>query len=145
MQSRFEVTRAALQPWAIAEDIRSDTHGAVALFVGTTRSPNRGQIVEHLEYEAYEAMVPREMERIAAELRSAFGDVSIGLVHRLGRVGVGEPSIVIAIASPHRRAALDACARGIDLCKERLPIWKREVTADGASWVEGSSRAARVL
>ena len=145
MQSRFEVSRAPLEPWAIADGIRSDAHGAVALFVGTTRSPNRGAEVEYLDYEAYEDMVPQEMERIAAELRSAFGDLSVALVHRLGRVGVGEASIVIATASPHRRAALDACARGIDLCKARLPIWKREVTADGASWVEGSSRAARVL
>ena len=145
MQDRFEVCRETLEPWTIAEGVRSDAHGAVAIFVGTTRSPNRGHAVEHLEYEAYEAMVPQEMERIAADLRGAFGELSVALVHRLGRVGVGEASIVVAIAAPHRRAALDACARGIDLCKDRLPIWKREVTADGASWVEGSARAARVL
>lgn len=145
MTDLFEVRREPLHPWEIGETVRADANGAVALFVGTTRSPNRGHTVKYLEYEAYEAMVPIEMSRIAAELRAAFGDLNIALVHRLGRVDVGEPSIVVATASIHRRAALDACARGIDLCKERLPIWKREVSVDGAAWVEGSSRAGRVL
>ena len=145
MNDRFDVSREPLDPWAIADAVRTDAHGAVALFVGTTRSPNRGHAVDYLEYEAYEAMVPQEMERIATDLRGEYGELSIALVHRLGRVGVGEASIVVATAAPHRRAALAACARGIDLCKDRLPIWKREVTADGASWVAGSSRAARVL
>ena len=94
MHDRFEVWRTPLEPWAIAESVREDEHGAVALFVGATRSPNRGHDVRHLEYEAYEAMVPQEMERIATDLRGAYGELNIALVHRLGRVGVGEASIV---------------------------------------------------
>lgn len=138
---RLDVVWIPLDPADLAAAIRTDPCGAVASFVGTVRSPNRGQVVHYLEYEGYEAMIVAEMERIADELKDAFGVVAVALAHRLGRISVGEASIVVAAASPHRRAALAAVDRGIDLCKERLPVWKREVTAEGASWVEGAARA----
>ena len=142
---RFEVVTTPLDPGAIAASVRTDACGAIASFVGTVRSPNRGEAVSHLEYEGYEAMILAEMHRIADELRAAYGVAAVALAHRLGRLEVGEASIVVAAASPHRRAALAACDRGIDLCKERLPVWKREVTASGESWVEGASSAGPVL
>ena len=145
MPDRCEVVHHPLDPSSIAESIRSDACGAVASFVGTVRSPNRGQDIHYLEYEGYEEMILAEMRRVTAELRETFGVAAVGIAHRLGRLGVGEASIVVAAASAHRRAALAACDRGIDLCKERLPVWKREVTASGASWVEGASSAGPVL
>lgn len=145
MPDRLEVGQTALSPAQLAAAIRTDACGAVASFVGTVRSPNRGQVVHYLEYEGYEAMIVAEMQRIADELKEGFGVVSVALAHRLGRLEVGEASIVVAAASAHRRAALAAVDRGIDLCKERLPVWKREVTAAGAVWVEGATGAGPVL
>lgn len=145
MPDRFEVVHEPLRPWHVAESIRSDACGAVALFVGTVRSPNDGHDVHYLEYEGYEAMILSEMRNVADDLKAAFGVAAVALAHRLGRVGVGEASIVVAAASPHRRAALDACERGIDLCKERLPVWKRETTDAGVTWVDGTTGAKPVL
>lgn len=145
MSDRFEVVEEPLQPWSLAESIRSDACGAVALFVGTVRSPNLDQAVRYLEYEAYEPMVLTEMRRVADDLRAEFGVAGVVLAHRLGRLSVGEASIVVATASPHRRAALAACDRGIDLCKQRLPVWKREVTDVGETWVDGTTGSNPVL
>lgn len=139
------ITREPLRPWHLAESVRTDGCGAVASFVGVVRSPNRGVAIRYLEYEGYEEMIVPEMARIAAELRAAHGVEGVAIAHRLGRVAVGEPSIVVAAASAHRREALAACHAGIDECKARLPIWKLEVTVDGAHWVEGSSGAAPAL
>lgn len=145
MGRRLEVTHEPLAPWSIAESIRSDACGAVASFAGTVRSPNDGMSVLYLDYEGYEPMIVAEMGRIADELEREFGVAAIALSHRLGRVGVGEVSIVVAAASAHRRAALAAIDRGIDLCKARLPVWKREVTESDATWVAGSSSAGPVI
>lgn len=145
MSHRLEVTHEPLDPWSIAASIRTDACGAVASFAGTVRSPNEGMRVLYLDYEGYEPMILTEMGRIAEELEQAFGVAAVALAHRLGRVGVGEVSIVVATASAHRRAALAACDRGIDLCKARLPVWKREATERDASWVAGSSSAGPVL
>lgn len=139
MIDRFEVVWKPLQPWLLADSIRTDACGAVALFVGTVRSPNLGQEVRYLEYEGYEAMILPEMRRVAEDIRIEHDATAFAIAHRLGRVGVGEASIVVAVASAHRRAALDACARGIDLCKERLPVWKREATTHGETWTEGTT------
>lgn len=119
--------------------------GAQASFVGTVRSPNAGHIIKHIDYQGYDAMIVTQMRGIAQELRSQFELGKIVIVHRLGRLFPSDASIVIVIASAHRREALAACSTCIDLCKVRLPVWKYEVTADGAHWVAGSSDAAPTL
>jgi molybdopterin synthase catalytic subunit len=133
--------RLQSDPIDIAElvaDARGDGDGAVSLFLGTVRNVNAGKPVLFLEYEAYAGMAERELERIGAEATSRFGVSRVAIVHRIGRVEIGEPSVVIAVAAPHRAAAMDACRFVIDSLKTSAPIWKREHFADGAVWIEGS-------
>lgn len=120
-------------------------YGAVASFVGTVRSPNAGQKVHHIDYEGYEAMITAQMKRAASELRGRFDLGHLVFAHRLGRLKPGEASIVIVISSAHRKAALEATHAAIDRLKELLPIWKHEVTEEGAHWVAGSSGATEAL
>lgn len=119
--------------------------GAQASFVGTVRSPNAGQVVQYIDYQGYNAMILRQMHVTTQELRRQFELGKVIIVHRLGRLFPGDASILIVIASAHRRDALAACSACIDLCKVRLPVWKYEVTAEGAHWVAGSSDAAPTL
>jgi len=122
---------------ALAADARGDGDGAVSLFLGTVRNVSAGKRVLFLEYEAYAGMAEREMERIASDATSRFGVTRVEIVHRVGRVEIGEASVAIAVAAPHRAAAMDACRFVIDTLKTSVPIWKREHFADGAIWIEG--------
>jgi len=123
---------------ALAADARGDGDGAVSLFLGTVRNVSAGKRVLFLEYEAYAGMAEREMERIASDATSRFGVTRVEIVHRVGRVEIGEASVAIAVAAPHRAAAMDACRFVIDTLKTSVPIWKREHFADGAAWIEGA-------
>lgn len=116
---------------------RSDGDGAVSVFLGTVRNENGGRAVLFLEYEAYAPMAEREMARIAAEAVDRFQVTDVAIVHRVGRVEIGEASVAIAVAAPHRAAAMDACRFVIDTLKSSVPIWKREHFVDGAAWIEG--------
>jgi molybdopterin synthase catalytic subunit len=111
--------------------------GALCLFVGVVRNENRGRRVEGLEYEAYEEMALPLMEEIAAETRRRFPVSEMRLVHRLGRLEIGEASVAIVVASPHRAEAFAACRFAIDTLKAKVPIWKKEHYADGSAWLEG--------
>ena len=122
---------------ALVAAVRGDGDGAVSLFLGTVRDVNAGHRVVFLEYEAYGGMAERVMEQIAAEAKARFGVGRIAIVHRLGRVDIGEASIAIAVASAHRAAAMDACRFVIDSVKTQAPIWKREHFVGGVVWVEG--------
>src|SRR6185503_7465245 len=106
-----------------------------ATFVGTTRSHSRGRTVTQLEYEAYEGMAEAEMEAIANELNERYELCKIAVHHRIGRVGIGERSVVIAVSAPHRADALGACKDAIDTLKERVPLWKKEVYEGGEEWI----------
>jgi molybdopterin synthase catalytic subunit len=113
-------------------------HGARLTFVGLTRetSPDDPRPVAALEYEAYEPMALAEMTAIADEARAKFGPLHIALVHRVGRVEVGEASVAVVVAAPHRAGAFDACRYAIDELKARVSVWKREVYRDGDSaWI----------
>ncbi|HEY4439314.1 MAG TPA: molybdenum cofactor biosynthesis protein MoaE [Candidatus Elarobacter sp.] len=132
------ISPEALDPDALVRAVRGDEHGAVVTFLGTTRrtSPGDPRPVEALEYEAYPEMAVAEMERIAAETRERFGPLEIAMVHRTGRVVLGEPSVVVVVAAPHRGPAFEACRFAIDALKARVAVWKREVYADGgAAWI----------
>ena len=104
-------------------------------FVGAVRLENEGRQVDYLEYEAYPGMAEAKMAEVAAEIEARWGIDRVAIAHRLGRCEVGEPSIVIAVATGHRREAFEACHYAIDRVKEIVPIWKREVWKDGAVWI----------
>jgi len=115
-----------------------DAHGAVVSFVGVTRetSPGDSRSVAALIYEAYDTMAVAEMGTIASEACERFGPLSIALVHRTGRVELGEPSVAVVVAAPHRGKAFEACRYAIDELKTRVPIWKQEVYGDGeTAWI----------
>jgi len=110
--------------------------GALCLFLGVVRGDNDGRRVLRLEYEAYEDMALAMLEEIAADSRRRFGVSDVRIVHRLGRLEVGEVSVAVAVASPHRAEAFAACRHAIDTLKAKVPIWKKEFYADGAVWLE---------
>jgi len=120
---------------AVVEEVASDDAGAVATFVGTTRIHSRGRTVTHLEYEAYEGMAEQLMADIAGALKAKYELSEIAIHHRIGRVGIGERSVVIAVSAPHRHAALAACKEAIDTLKELVPLWKKEVYEGGEEWI----------
>ena len=119
---------------ALQEPTAAD--GAVCLFVGVVRNENRGRPVTRLEYEAYEDMALPLMEEIAAETRRRYPVSRVRLVHRLGPLEIGDPSVAVAVTSPHRDEAFAACRFAIDTLKTRVPIWKKEHYADGTAWLE---------
>jgi len=119
--------------------VQPGQHGAVAVFVGSVRAENLGRRVIELHYEAYEPLAVEAFGLIAEEAGAAWAGVRLAIRQRTGRVGVGEASIVIAAASPHRAEAFAACRYAIERVKQIAPIWKREVHEDGESWVEGAT------
>ena len=131
----FVLSEQPLSLEAVVEQVASEEAGAVATFVGTTRVHSRGRVVTHLEYEAYEGMAEQVMAAIAEELRARYELCEIAIHHRIGRVGIGERSVVIAVSAPHRRDALAACKDAIDTLKQRVPLWKKEVYEGGEEWV----------
>jgi molybdopterin synthase catalytic subunit len=127
---------------ALLHAVRGDGDGATAAFVGTVRATSRGRRVLFLEYEAYAGMAEREMERIVSDAGARFDVTRVDVVHRVGRLEIGEASIAIAVAAPHRAAAIDACRYVIDTVKMTVPIWKREHGENGAVWIEGAGPSA---
>jgi molybdopterin synthase catalytic subunit len=119
----------------VVDEVRSDSAGAIATFTGTTRKQSRGRDVSYLEYEAYEGMAEQTMAEIAEELTQRYGLCAMAIHHRIGRVDIGETSVVIAASAPHRQDALAACRDAIDTLKERVPLWKKEVYAGGEEWI----------
>jgi molybdopterin synthase catalytic subunit len=119
----------------VVEEVRSDEAGAIATFTGTTRVRSRGRTVTHLDYEAYEGMAEKVMEEIADALRARYELTAIAIHHRIGRVTIGETSVLIAVSAPHRQDALAACKDAIDELKERVPLWKKEVYEGGEEWI----------
>jgi molybdopterin synthase catalytic subunit len=119
----------------VVDEVRSDEAGAIATFTGTTRVQSRGRTVTQLEYEAYEGMAERVMAEIAESLQGRYAVTAIAIHHRVGRVGIGETSVAIAVSAPHRQDALAACRDAIDELKERVPLWKKEVYEGGEEWI----------
>ena len=131
----FLLSEAPLSLERVVAEVASDDAGAVATFVGTTRARSRGREVVRLEYEAYEGMAESEMARIAAELRERHDVIAVAIHHRVGRVEIGETSVVIAVSAAHRAAALEACREAIDTLKETVPLWKKELYVGGEEWI----------
>jgi molybdopterin synthase catalytic subunit len=131
----FLLTERPLDLEAAVAEVQRDDAGAVATFVGTVRRRSRGRDVHHLEYEAFEEMAEPMLRRLAEELTAAYALCAVAIHHRIGRVEIGEPSVVIAISAPHRSAALEACRTAIDTLKETIPLWKKEIYAGGEEWI----------
>lgn len=130
-----EITAIPLDPEQITAKVRKDTNGAVVTFLGTTRLFSEGKRVVKLEYEAYEEMALKKLEEIRQEMMAEFGIEDIAISHRIGPVDIGQISLVVVVASPHRREAFFACHKIVDRVKEIVPIWKKEVFEDGSRWV----------
>jgi molybdopterin synthase catalytic subunit len=141
MSSGVRLVREPIDVASLAGTATGD--GAVCLFVGVVRNENQGRPVLRLEYEAYEEMAVPLMEEVAAEARSLFPVTDVRLVHRLGRLEIGEASVAVAVSAPHRAGAFAACRFAIDALKARVPIWKKEFYSDGSAWLEGQAPAPR--
>jgi molybdopterin synthase catalytic subunit len=135
----FALTHDPIDYAALTESVRRSNCGAVTLFLGTVRDLTGDQVTVYLDYEAYPTMAEKKCAEIEAEVRQRWNIGEIGIIHRLGRMTVGEISVAIAVSTPHRVAAFEACRYAIDTLKELVPIWKRENAPDGSTaWVEGS-------
>ena len=136
----FEITPAELDPRRLIEHVRMDESGAVALFSGVVRNNNLGRRVMHLDYDAYPEMAERVMREIADEIREQWPAViDVAIQHRTGRLEIGETSLLVAVSSPHRKEAFEACHTLVDRFKEVVPIWKKEVWEGGEEWIEGEA------
>ena len=131
----IEITEQQLNAEIITNLVRRDSNGAVVTFLGNTRDNFEGKDVIRLEYEAYVKMAVKKLEEIRQEMMQEFGIEDIAIAHRIGVVVIGETSLVVAVASPHRTEAFQACHKVVDRVKEIVPIWKKEVYADGSRWV----------
>ncbi len=129
------LTDQTLDPVSITDSVRKDGNGAVVTFLGTTRDNFGGKAVTRLEYEAYDAMAIKKLHEVRDSLCVDYGIEDIAIAHRTGRVDVGEISLIVAVASPHRVEAFKACHEAVDRIKTIVPIWKKEWFADGSRWV----------
>jgi molybdopterin synthase catalytic subunit/molybdopterin converting factor small subunit len=131
------LTREAIDAGQMVAAAKSGEDGAVVVFDGIVRNHSRGRRTLYLDYEAYEEMAIRQMRELGGKARERFGVRQVTMVHRLGRLEIGETSVLIVVASAHRSAAFEACRWLIDTIKQTVPIWKRETFADGAVWAPG--------
>src|SRR6202789_3265686 len=134
---RVEITDAVIPVAEIVEETKAAADGAVCVFDGIVRDNSRGRKTLHLDYEAYREMALEQMRALAAEAVTRFGVRDVAVVHRLGRLQIGETSVLIVVASAHRGAAFDACRWLIDTLQKTGPIWKKETFVDGGVWADG--------
>ena len=138
----FRISKDPIRPDDLYRDVLRDCNGAVVTFCGVVRDNSGGRRTDYLVYDAYEQMAERKMAEIGAEAERRWKIRNIAMVHRVGRLEIGEISVLIAVASPHRAQAFEACHYAIDRLKEVVPIWKKEVGEDGTSWMEGPQPVA---
>src|SRR5215212_117557 len=135
IRDMFKIVEGPIDLAQLAEAVRTDECGAVCTFLGVARLYSRGREVIHLEYEAYPEMAEKKMAEIAEEIRERWGTDRVAMLHRTGVLAIGEASVGIAVASPHRREAFEACQYAIDRLKTIVPIWKKEVWSNGEQWI----------
>jgi molybdopterin synthase catalytic subunit/molybdopterin converting factor small subunit len=131
----FAVTAHPLDLAAVVAEVADPAAGAIATFIGTTRTHSRGRTVVHLEYDAYPEMAESEMARIAEAVKRRHDVLHVAMAHRTGHVPIGEASVIIAVSAAHRGAAMDACREAIDTLKQTVPVWKKEVFEGGEEWI----------
>ena len=135
MRETFKIVEGPIDVAHLADVVRTDECGAVCTFLGVARLYSRGREVIHLEYEAYPEMAEKKMAEIAGEIQERWGTDRVAMQHRTGVLAIGEASVGIAVASPHRREAFEACQYAIDRLKTIVPIWKKEVWSNGEQWI----------
>jgi molybdopterin converting factor subunit 1 len=131
----FRLTEEPLALAAVVAEVEDERAGAVATFLGTVRAESRGRTVQYLEYEAYDGMAEKVMAEIAARLEKRYDLCAVAITHRIGRVEIGEASVVVAVSAPHRQDALAACKDAIDTLKAEVPLWKKEAYEGGEEWI----------
>lgn len=143
-QSRIlcKITEQSINMQELADFVADPTAGAMATFVGMTRNTNDGRNVTRLEYECYPGMAEKEMQKIAEAVLTRWPIIKVAMLHRIGRVDIGEASVAIAVSSGHRHAAFEACHYAINQLKETVPIWKKELYEGGELWI-GSQTGAQ--
>lgn len=137
MTDFYEITEAALDVGAIARRVVPESCGAIVTLDGFVRQYTKGRETLYLEYEAYQPMALKELAKIVESAREKFDIAHVGIVHRVGKLEIGETSVVISVAAAHRQAAFQACEWLIVELKRTVPIWKKEIYADGEMWIEG--------
>ncbi len=136
MDSLIHITQEPLDPESITAKVIGDSNGAVVTFLGTTRNVTRDRKVLYLEYEAYRPMADKMLAEIAAEMKRKWPVEDVAIAHRLGRLEIGETSLVVAVAAGHRKEAFAACQYSVVRIKQIVPIWKKEFFEGGEVWVE---------
>jgi molybdopterin synthase catalytic subunit len=133
----FKITNEVITAEEVIRAVEADDAGAVVTFLGTVRNNTGGRGVQFLEYEAYTPMAEKKMAEIAQEIYEKWGLEHVAMIHRVGRLEIGEVSVAVAVASPHRKDGFEACKYAMDRLKQIVPIWKREVWEDGEEeWVK---------
>jgi molybdopterin synthase catalytic subunit len=133
----FAITREPLDLRAIEEKLLQGFDGAIVTLAGVVRNNTRGRATLRLEYECYEPMAIRKMAEIGREIAGQFAISRIAMLHRLGTLEIGEASVIVVVAAPHRKPAFEAALEGINRLKKLVPVWKKEFFEDGEVWVEG--------
>jgi molybdopterin synthase catalytic subunit len=133
----FALTRGEIGVTALKQRVQRPADGAVVVFEGVVRDNTKGRATQYLDYECYEPMALKTMATIGREIAGSFAIGRIAMVHRLGRMQIGEASVVVVVGAPHRKPAFEAALEGINRLKRLVPIWKKEYFADGEVWVEG--------
>ena len=133
----YQLVREPIDMAALARHVRAPEDGAVVTFDGFVRNQSHSRATLYLDYEAYESMALAKMREIGAQLHEKYRIHRVAMVHRLGRLQIGETSVFIVVSAPHRAAAFDACRFAIDTLKRTVPIWKKEYFEDGAVWADG--------
>jgi molybdopterin synthase catalytic subunit/molybdopterin converting factor small subunit len=139
-----EIVREPIDKQAVLERLKQPEDGAAVIFDGVVRNNTRGRRTLYLDYEAYEEMALKQMEELATQAMNRFEVRDVALMHRLGRLEIGETSVLIVVTSAHRAAAFEACRWLIDTLKKTVPIWKREYFVDGAVWADGEPFPAEI-
>lgn len=137
MEAFVQLTREWLDRDALIAQVAHASMGGIVVFEGVVRDHARGKQIRYLEYDAYPEMAEQQIRAITAEAERRWGVERVAVAHRFGRLEIGEASVIIVVASPHRAEAFDACRYIIDTLKTTVPIWKKEVATDGEEWVEG--------
>jgi molybdopterin synthase catalytic subunit len=141
----YEIVKSPIRTAELVEQLKAPADGALVVFEGIVRNFSRGKETLYLVYEAYEPMALAVMRELCAEIRRRHPIDRLLMQHRLGRLEIGETSILIAVSAPHRAAAFDACRFAIDTFKRTVPIWKQEFFRDGAIWAEGEGKPAKTF
>lgn len=133
----IKIVNKAINLQKVIDEAREDEYGAVSVFIGTVRNKNEGKRVRGIIYECYKEMAEKHLNEIADEIKRKWKEARVSIVHRVGKLKVGEISVVIAIGTPHRADSFSACRYAIERLKEYLPVWKQEIYESGKGWVRG--------